>query len=488
MIVRDLVKGVPGIEVMGSEEVNITGIQYDSRRIHQDDLFAAIPGERFDGAGFIDEARQRGAASFLVSRSAEMTGGGTVIRADHVRRALAYISRNFYSDPSSHLRVVGITGTNGKTTTSYLIHGALESAGVDAGLIGTVQYLVGGQILSASRTTPESPDLNALLANMVSAGHEACILEVSSHALSLDRVAGIRLEVAVFTNLTRDHLDFHTDMEDYFQAKAGLFLGKGVAHRLVNVDDPYGRRLVEEMEVEALTFGMKDGDIRTIGEVSTGHWGSLFTLTTPWGEVKVNTGLPGLFNILNIMAAVGCCGLLGVDAPSIAEGVAKVSRVPGRFERVDRGQPYTAIVDYAHTPDALENLLENVRRITDGRVIVVFGCGGDRDRSKRPLMGKIAGALADVAFVTSDNPRGEDPGSIIDGILSGMENSTARVRTIADRKEAITSAVQEARPGDTLVVAGKGHENYQIIGERVLPFSDVDRLAEAIMQFRRDAL
>ncbi|UCF30110.1 MAG: UDP-N-acetylmuramoyl-L-alanyl-D-glutamate--2,6-diaminopimelate ligase [bacterium] len=465
----------------GSEDVDVRGIQYDSRRIRAGDLFAAVPGESFNGSVFIDEARKKGAVSILVNEAEVGGEEGTIIFAKDVRRALAYISRNFHGDPSSLLKVVGITGTNGKTTTSFLIHGVLESAGIGAGLIGTVQYLVGGEVLSASRTTPESPDLNALLASMVSSGHKACILEVSSHALALERVTAIRMEVAVFTNLTRDHLDFHRDMEDYFQAKARLFLEGEVIHRLVNIDDPYGRRIVEDLGAQAVTFGMERGDVRPITEISSGRWGSRFTLGTPWGEVPVNTSLPGLFNISNIMGAVGTCGLLGLDVEAISRGISEVGSVPGRFQRVDEGQPYMAIVDYAHTPDALENLLRNVRRMTDGRVIVVFGCGGDRDRTKRPLMGRIAATMSEVAIVTSDNPRGEDPESIIADILSGMDSGGAQIRRIVDRREALAAAVREAAPGDTVVVAGKGHENYQILGERVVPFSDVDRLAEAIV-------
>ena len=482
MIVRDMVRDVPDIVVKGSDEVDVTGIQYDSRRIHPGDLFAALPGDRFDGIGFVQEAMEKGASAFLVPASADNLQGGPFIRARNVRQALAFISRNFYRDPSSQLKVVGITGTNGKTTISYLIHGIMDGAGIAAGLVGTVQYLVGSEILSASRTTPESPDLNALMDRMVSSGNDACVLEVSSHALTLERVTGIRMEVAVFTNLTRDHLDFHSEMEDYFQAKAGLFLDGEVRHKLINIDDPYGRRLIEEMGVRAMTFGMENGDIRPTAEVSSGQWGSRFPLATPWGEMEVDTCLPGLFNVSNVMAAVGACGLLGLDTGAISRGISEVRRVPGRFERIDRGQPYTAIVDYAHTPDALENLLENVRRITEGRMIVVFGCGGDRDRTKRPLMGEIVGNMSDVAFVTSDNPRSEDPESIINDILNGMKKSAALTHRIVDRREAIVAAVTEAVPGDTVVVAGKGHENYQIIGDRVLPFSDADRLAEAIVE------
>jgi UDP-N-acetylmuramoyl-L-alanyl-D-glutamate--2,6-diaminopimelate ligase len=349
-------------------------------------------------------------------------------------------------------------------------------------LIGTVQYLVGGEVLSAARTTPESPDLNSLMTGMLSSGSQACILEVSSHAVALDRIAGMRMEVGIFTNLTRDHLDFHQDMEDYYQAKARLFLEEDTVHSAVNLDDPYGKRLAEEIGEPVVTFGLKQGNVRPSGEISTGEWGSRFTLQTPWGELDVDTPLPGLFNVSNIMAAVSAAGLLGVATYHIAEGIRKVTRVPGRFERVERGQLFTAVVDYAHTPDALENLLENARKLTRGRTIVVFGCGGDRDRAKRSLMGEVAERLADLVIVTSDNPRSEEPDAIIDNIMDGLRDKKGPVQRVTDRREAITLAVGEAKQGDIVVVAGKGHENYQITGKKVLPFSDVDELAKAIVQ------
>jgi UDP-N-acetylmuramoyl-L-alanyl-D-glutamate--2,6-diaminopimelate ligase len=305
-------------------------------------------------------------------------------------------------------------------------------------------------------------------------------MEVSSHALALQRVWGLRMEVGVFMNLTRDHLDFHGDMEGYFRTKASLFARDQVRHRVVNRDDPYGRRIIEETGKESLTFGMGEGDIRPRGVVEGGSGGSRFLLDTPWGEVNVRTALPGMFNVYNIMGAVGVCGLLGLEPEQITSGLSLVKRVPGRFERVDRGQPWTAIVDYAHTPDALQNLLENARFLTGKRVIVVFGCGGDRDRSKRSLMGKAASRLADLVFVTSDNPRGEDPGAIIDEIMEGIDAAPEKVKRIPDRREAINLAVREAEPGDILLLAGKGHENYQVIGERIVPFSDLDELAKAI--------
>ena len=480
MKIRDVMDGVPGVRIVGAGEVDVTGIRCDSRRVRPGDLFAAVTGERFDGATFIGDAMEKGAEVFLTGHHVSPVQGTTFVLADDVRAAMALASRNIYHDPSAALKLVGITGTNGKTTTAYIIHGILNSSAFRPGLIGTVQYLIGSEVLSASRTTPESPDLNAYLASMVSSGCKACILEVSSHAMVLHRVDGLRMEVAAFTNLTQDHLDFHSDMEDYFQVKARLFTDHSTVSGVVNIDDGYGARLYREADGPILTVGMKAGDVRIRGEIDGWSWGSRFVLETPWGTIPVNTTLPGHFNVYNIMVAVAVCGLLGVDAGKISEGIQDVTMVPGRFERVDKGQPYAAIVDYAHTPDALKNLLENVRMITRGKAIVVFGCGGDRDRSKRSIMGGIAGKLADQVIVTSDNPRSEDPDSIIDEIVAGMAHCRANVRRVADRREAIKLASRMAGPDDILVVAGKGHENYQTTGDQVLPFSDVDEVAAAI--------
>lgn len=482
MILKKLLKNVGGIEVIGDNMINIASIKYDSRRAAPGDLFAAIRGENYDGTRFIEDAASKGAAAFLVPEATDRKTEGTYVIAGNVREVLALLSRNFFGDPASRIKIAGITGTNGKTTTSYLIHGILESAGIDSGLIGTVQYLVGGQILNAARTTPESPDLLALLEAMVKAECQACIMEVSSHALTLHRVSGVRMEVGVFMNLTRDHLDFHNDMESYFRAKASLFDRGQVRNRVINRDDVYGARLLEELGNDALTYGMDTGEIHPRGPIQGSADGSTFQLETPWGKVQVGTSLPGRFNVYNIMAAVGTCGFLGLKADAIAEGLARVKRVPGRFEKVDRGQPWMAVVDYAHTPDALENLLGNARDLTGGQVIVVFGCGGDRDKSKRAIMGEVATRLADVVYVTSDNSRGENPDAIIDDIMEGLQGDPDKMIRVTDRREAIRLAVRRARPEDILLLAGKGHENYQIIGQRILPFSDVDELTRAIDQ------
>ena len=376
MNVRDVTRGVPGISTTGSERVEVAGICYDSRRVRPGDMFVAIPGEKFDGASFIPDAMEKGASAFLADRKVTPVPGSAFVLADDVRFAMAMASKNFYHDPSANLKLVGITGTNGKTTTAYIIHGILNSARLRSGLIGTVQYLIGSEVLRAARTTPESPDLNSYLVSMVSSGCMACILEVSSHAMILRRVDGMHMEVAAFTNLTQDHLDFHSDMEDYYQAKARLLTDSATGTGVVNIDDPYGARLRNDVGGRLLTVGMKDGDIRVRGEVEGDARGSRCVLETPWGRIPVDTHLPGRFNVYNIMTAAAVCGVLGVDGGKISSGIKDVARVPGRFERVEKGQPFTAIVDYAHTPDALKNLLENIRMISKGRTIVVFGCGG----------------------------------------------------------------------------------------------------------------
>jgi UDP-N-acetylmuramoyl-L-alanyl-D-glutamate--2,6-diaminopimelate ligase len=485
---QDVMNGIEDIRILGDSAVKVASLKYDSRRVSEGDMFAAVLGENLDGMKFIEDAARRGATAFLVPEGTKKGPEGTYVTAPDVRKALALASKNFFGDPSSKLKVVGVTGTNGKTTSSYLIHGILEQAGIRSGLIGTVQYLVGGEIISAARTTPESPDLLGLMDTMVQSGCGACIMEVSSHALALERVTGVKLEVAVFMNLTRDHLDFHNDMEEYFRTKATLFEAGEVNHKVVNRDDPFGMRLIGELGTDVLTFGMGDGDISPEGTVTVEEWGSRCRLKTPWGPVEVDTALPGRFNLYNIMAAVASGGLLGLDTETISRGLSSVKKVPGRFEKVDRGQPFSAVVDYAHTPDAVQNILESARAITRGRVITVLGCGGDRDTSKRPLMGQTAASLSDVLFVTSDNPRSEDPESIIDDIMEGLDAPKGAVERVTDRKAAINRAVKEAGPGDMVVVAGKGHENYQIIGERILPFSDVDELARAIKKVMGEEL
>jgi UDP-N-acetylmuramoyl-L-alanyl-D-glutamate--2,6-diaminopimelate ligase len=382
------------------------------------------------------------------------------------RAAMAPVAARFWGDPTGELRVVGVTGTNGKTTTAFLLREILEAAGVQTGLLGTVRQVVGGAEEAVERTTPEAVDLQGTFRRMLEAGDKACVMEVSSHALALHRADAIHFEAALFTNLTQDHLDFHADMEDYFRAKRLLFeMGPGAA--VVNVDDEYGRRLAEEFD--CVTFSAEGVDANfAASDVSFDARGAEFSV----GGTSVRTRLPGHFNVSNALGAFAAARVLGVSAEDAAAGLARAERVPGRFEPIDEGQDFAVLVDYAHTPDSLENVLRAARRLSKGRVLTVFGAGGDRDRDKRPKMGRAGAALSDLAIVTSDNPRSEDPGAIIAEVLGGVENG-ANVEVEPDRRAAIALALRQAQPGDTVVIAGKGHELGQEFEDgRKLPFDD----------------
>ncbi len=383
------------------------------------------------------------------------------------RAAMAPLAARFWGDPTGELRVVGVTGTNGKTTTAFLLREVLEAAGVQCGLLGTVRQVVGGVEEEVERTTPEAIDLQATFRRMLEAGDRACAMEVSSHALALHRCDAIRFEVALFTNLTQDHLDFHGSMEEYFRSKRLLFeMGPGTS--IVNVDDPYGRRLAGEFECLTFSAGGAGADFDA-SDVSFDAGGARFTAG---GEVEVRTGLPGDFNVANALGAFAAAAALGVAPEVAAAGLARAERVPGRFEPIDEGQDFAVLVDYAHTPDSLENVLRAARRLTGGRVIAVFGAGGDRDRDKRPKMGRAGGALSDLAVVTSDNPRSEDPDAIVAEVLAGVENGAA-VEVEPDRRAAIALALGRAQAGDTVVIAGKGHEQGQEFeAGRKIPFDD----------------
>ncbi len=461
MTLRDLMgNGAPGIE--------ISGLAYSSQSVTPGALFFCVPGFRVDGHEFAADAVARGAVALVCQRPLGL--GVPEIVVDDVRAAMGPAAARFYGDPTAQLELTGITGTNGKTTTAYLVRHLMEAAGRQCGLLGTVKRVVGGTEEEVVRTTPEAIDLQHTFRRMVDGGDRACAMEVSSHALQLGRVGGIRYAVKVFTNLTQDHLDFHESMEAYFAAKRRLFDEPGTA--VVNVDDPYGRRIAAE--VDCLTFAIeRDADFRARG-VEFDLMGSRFTVDTPTGELAVDSPLPGLFNVQNVLGAVAAVRSLGVDEISL-DGF---DRVPGRFEPVDEGQDFGVLVDYAHTPDSLENVLRAAREVTRGRVHVVFGAGGDRDRGKRPLMGDAARRLADRVLVTSDNPRSEDPEAIIDEIMRGAGSEAVRE---PDRRRAIARAVEQAGPGDVVVIAGKGHEQGQEFEDgRKEPFDDVTVAREAI--------
>lgn len=467
-------------------DLDLAGLAYDSRRVSPGSVFVAVRGERFDGSVFAPEAVARGAVA-VVSESAA-PGSVTVpwVRVADARLALAVLSARYFGEPSHRLLLVGITGTNGKTTTSYLVRAILEQAGYPCGLIGTVQYSVGAELFDAPRTTPESLDLQEMLRRMVDTGARACSMEVSSHALDLRRVDATRFAAAVFTNLTRDHLDFHGDMDRYFAAKRRLFdlLPPG-APAVVNIDDPRGAELARTLP-HALTYGLSpDAHVRPSAAAPSLD-GLVFDALTPAGSFAVTSRLIGQFNLYNLLSAIATGVALDLPVRAIQEGLSRLSAVPGRLEVVSGpDDDVTAVVDYAHTDDALKNLLEAVRPLVKGRLVTVFGCGGDRDRTKRPLMGAVAARLSDVVIVTSDNPRSEDPERIIDEVERGIGPGGSPWFRLSDRREAIARAIAEARPRDVVVVAGKGHEKYQIVGTRVLPFDDAAVVRRELEQRRQ---
>jgi UDP-N-acetylmuramoyl-L-alanyl-D-glutamate--2,6-diaminopimelate ligase len=463
----------------GAPEVEISGLAYSSQSVTPGALFFCVPGFRSDGHDFAPDAVQRGAAALVTERRLDL--GVPEIVVDDVRAAMGPAAARFYGDPTAELDVVGITGTNGKTTTAFLVRHLLEAAGRQTGLLGTVKRVVGGVEEDVERTTPEAIDLQETFRRMHDGGDRAAAMEVSSHALELGRVAGIRFACRVFTNLTQDHLDFHETMDAYFAAKRRLFEEPGLS--VVNMDDEYGRRIAAE--VDAVTFGIEhEADYRA-RDIDFDVMGSRFSVDTPDGELRVESPLPGLFNVQNVVGAIAAVRSLGVEQISL-EGF---ERVPGRFEAVDEGQDFGVLVDYAHTPDSLENVLRAAREVIvrgapegsprqRGRLHVVFGAGGDRDRGKRPLMGDAARRLADRVLVTSDNPRSEQPEAIIDEVMEGAGPDAERE---VDRRRAITQVIEEAEPGDVVVIAGKGHEQGQEFEDgRKEPFDDVTVAREAL--------
>ncbi len=459
--------------IFGDLGVEVLGLAYDSRKVFPGCLFFAIRGTRMDGNRFIPKAIAQGAVA--IASATAPTSGLQVpwIQVDDERSALATIAGNFYGHPTEKLHVVGITGTNGKTTTTYLVESMLKAAGRPAAAFGTIEYRGPGFDFPAERTTPEAPDLENLFKQVVDAGWEHAVMEVSSHAIAMKRVQELRFEVVVFTNLSRDHLDFHGDMDSYFRVKKKLFEGVGgVAPRvmILNRDDPRYEELRKINPAAVISYGMQpEPDIHPLRHRFTWE-GTEARYKTPLGELNIHTSLMGKPNLLNIGACIGVGVALRVPADDIIRGIQQLRNVPGRFEAVNAGQPFRVIVDYAHTDDALEKLIRSARDVTTGKVILVFGCGGERDRTKRPAMGAVAARESDYIVITSDNPRTEDPIAIIREIEKGM--GSAQYRIIVDRREAIRLALGEAKEGDTVVIAGKGHEPYQTIGTTSYAFDD----------------
>jgi UDP-N-acetylmuramoyl-L-alanyl-D-glutamate--2,6-diaminopimelate ligase len=501
MTVRELVQALARaaspderIELPASRALDVPcrGVTHDSRRVEAGWVFVALRGLKSDGAAFASQAIAAGAAAVVAEHAPQRASEVPWIVVTDARLALARLAAEFFGHPSRKMRVVGITGTNGKTTTSYLVGAIFEASGIRCGVLGTVMYRIGDREFPAERTTPEAPELQRLMHDMVTAHCGACAMEVSSHALALRRADGIHFAAGVFTNLTRDHLDFHANMEEYFAAKRRLFeLLPAEAPAAINIDDPRGSGIVEVVG-RPVTFAVNRPADVTPGPLESSLAGLTFAVRTPRGDVQVASPLVGRANVYNILAAVSVTTALDVPLEAVASGIAGLRGVPGRFERVSSpDDDVTVIVDYAHTDDALRNLLEMARPLASRRLITVFGAGGDRDRTKRPLMGMVAARLSDLVVVTSDNPRSEDPRRILDEINLGAQQEIRQrdveVVTIVDRREAIHYAVHHASPGDLILVAGKGHEKYQEIGGRLLPFDDV-AVARDALQARRDRL
>jgi UDP-N-acetylmuramoyl-L-alanyl-D-glutamate--2,6-diaminopimelate ligase len=489
MTFQQLLDGAEVLAQSGNPEVS--SVEYDSRRVKPGCLFVAMRGESCDGNRFIDQAIQAGAVAVITDSATEKQREGIAWAVvPHGRRALAHISANFYKRPAERIAITGITGTNGKSTTAFLIESILTAAGQKSALIGTIEYHVAGKIIPAPHTTPEALELNQIFNQALGQGATDAVMEVSSHALAQERVYGVPFDVAVFTNLTRDHLDYHNTMDEYFAAKRVLFEGCGTdAPRAVitNLDDEHGAMLAEFSRKHSsvvLTYGWDHGDFHA-KNVDITPRGTRFDLTTPKEEIAVFSPLIGRVNVYNILAAAAACYARGCNSDAISRGIASLTHVPGRFERVDCGQPFTVVVDYAHTDDALRNLTALAREFVSragsrGRVLTVFGCGGDRDRTKRPLMGEAAGRGSDFVVLTSDNPRSEEPCAIINDALVGLQKPGAKYSVEPDRRKAIALAIREAGPGDIVLLAGKGHEKVQVTREGSLPFDDVQVVREAL--------
>ncbi len=486
MQLKTLLAAIPVREIAGPVDRAVDGIAYDSRRVQRNGLFVALRGEKSDGHDFIDQAIEKVATVIVAERNPAVAGRATIVVVENTRSALADLGAAFYQYPSRRLRMAAVTGTNGKTTTTFLLKHIVENAGVRCGLIGTVRYEIAERILPATRTTPESLDLRELLAQMVNSDCRAAAMEVSSHALAQERVRGIEWNVAVFTNLTQDHLDFHGTMENYFEAKARLFTSLGDQKlkpkpvAVINIDDDYGQKLVDKIDnrVSVVTYGMgARADFRASNyRMEVG--GTSYQLDARGKSYLVRVPLIGRFNVANSLAALAAANSLGISLRDAVLSLAKSPQVPGRLELVPAKRQFQVFVDYAHTPDALLNVIKTLRELQPHRLIVVFGCGGDRDKQKRPLMGEVVDRHADFAIITSDNPRKEDPEAIIAQVEKGFRGK--KHEKITDRAAAINRAIELAQPRDIILIAGKGHENYQEFADHTIPFDDVQVAKRAI--------
>ncbi|MDA8213464.1 MAG: UDP-N-acetylmuramoyl-L-alanyl-D-glutamate--2,6-diaminopimelate ligase [Clostridia bacterium] len=485
---QDLIQDFKIKNSQGDLQVAIRGIAHDSRKVGPGFIFVCIEGYKTDGHSYIAQAVEQGAAALLVEKDPlglglppEVLNKVSWVQADNTRTALAWVSARFFGFPAGQLTMIGVTGTNGKTTTTHLIEAILKSRGHRVGLIGTIHNKIGDEVLPVTNTTPLPLELQELLAMMVEKGADYAVMEVSSHALDLGRVEACEFDIAVFTNLTQDHLDFHENMENYRAAKTKLFAnlnpqgGKGhPKYGIINSDDPAGQYILEKSQGQVITYGIKHDAQVKAGSVSVKAGGVSFTVDTPWGKEDFNLRLTGMFSVYNALAAISVGLVEKLDLAVIKQVLEGVSGVAGRFELIDEGQNFGVIVDYAHTPDSLENILNTAREFVKGRIITVFGCGGDRDRTKRPIMGGISARLSSYTVITSDNPRSEDPEAILREVEAGVKEVVGpeKYTKLVDRREAIAYAIKLAGPDDLVIIAGKGHETYQIIGAKTLPFDD----------------
>ncbi|OPL16721.1 MAG: hypothetical protein AVO39_00050 [delta proteobacterium MLS_D] len=499
MELRRILDNLDVIELRGESSVDVMNITCDSRQCSTGSLFFAVPGHLRDGHNYIDEAIRAGTRCVVYESYIPEPAGVTFVRVADSRRAMSQAAKNFFGDPSNELTVVGVTGTNGKTTVTCLVEAVLKAAGLNPGVIGTIEWRYGETAVPSRNTTPESLDLQRILRSMADGGVTHVVMEVSSHAIDMQRVADVHFDLGVFTNLSPEHLDYHGTMENYYTVKKSFFqhLPKGRT-AVINENDPWGERLIREIGGSIITFGMDKTCHVSPTDVDLGPAGLKARLKTPGGFLTLESPLTGAFNLSNIMAAVGTCLALKIDNEYIVEGIETAGPVPGRLERIPADENIYVFVDYAHTEDALKNVLETLRRFAEKRLITVFGCGGDRDKTKRPLMGRTAAELSDCVVITSDNPRGEDPRAIMSDIEKGVDlvkidpalspggagTEQTGYRVIEDRAEAINWAVHSARSGDIVLIAGKGHEDYQIVGDRRLPFDDRIAAARALASRR----
>ena len=484
MRLKDVLAGMPLKKLNGSEDEEIQGIAYSSKSVKPGDMFAALKGVKKDGFEFVGEALNNGAAVILSDQPKPENLAKAWIQVSDTREALAQCSANFYSHPSQKMKVVGITGTKGKTTITYLLEEILNKTQFVPGIIGTISYKGPGMNLTARLTTPEAPDLQRLLSEMLAKGATHCVMEVSSHALELKRVVGIGFDVVVFANLSGDHLDYHQSMDRYFEAKKKLFfLNHKKRMAVVNRDDVWGQKLIAQLPAGAITFGIEPGAMVAAENINLTEKGIETLVKYPSGQLTLSSPLLGKPNLYNILASIAVALTLNLPVSAIKEGIASLKGIPGRFEKIDNSLGLHVFVDYAHTDDALKNLLETVRGFNPRRIILVFGAGGDRDKTKRPRMGEAAGRLADWTIITSDNPRSEDPLAIISDIEAGIKKTgTQNYQIIPDRREAIEQALSLGTEGDYILVAGKGHEDYQIIKDQILHFDDAEVIQEILQK------